>query len=940
MSFTNPNIYITTSGFWIRWTLVAFIFINILLLVYLIKNLKGKSITLIFTLDKSLLLPTLIYLSTIPIYMFRDTIGNGKASAIYKTAEHLNSIESLVVFVLIAVLIYGFIYKNSYTFINVYFRALADIEITYIISCYVTNQVKLDQWFNWFGVFLLGIIFVTLSKIKIKSTIANTPPINIHDAVVRYDSLFSARKYQANEIVNIITSDISEAGYSICVTGEWGTGKTSLINGVYNKAKQIDGISLYEIRINALELDDSISLINYFFIRIEEILKTNGIYTGIASEYKELLASISGTIISKNSTDFVLKKLNKGNSDYRENIKKLSKLIFDNLRKSRILIIIDDIERCSPEKAKSYLFLMKELATMNCCIAIFLADIDELKKTCTLDESFFEKFFNYTLSLVTVDFDEIISSLSEFSAEASDLCQEIKKILKQFDNSIEKAEKEPFLYIHNYQERQEYKENRIRSIKEDKERFILELSNPRRVRKVTEYYGSLILQVNQQQFNCSSEKAEAVSLFLKKVDYKKQLSLLSIIYGLYNSEFVWMQQNGIYNYIGDFSDRCKLAKSTNEKIHSLDSLIENEWCFLRQHSSDFKIQEALRFVNCVLIEIGELVNISNGYNSFEEKRISTIKSGKLPNDKSFPDLVEMIYTATYNNMQQREDFIKRVFKLFAKDIGTKAVDDSFKLFENNGIRNFFSSETPVLQIFSEIFCTDTCRLANPERIKNSFISFAQVYLWRNVTICSRYFLPVSFPERVSNETWNNASEKVLAHGNCKDMLNAYCETCESYLEFSDGKPNIDAIQRLKYIIAKVSEKYSELEMAGCLDVLQVHEDVEKLVKEITYLFEIEKFLNKCSETAEQDTFNLRGLSINDLSQSICTLHSELCEEIDYNRNHDIQGLLQFVCSNECSITQDAYEKLNSMVEKYCVKHNPIASWRQMLIYIKTRKIKD
>ncbi len=816
---------------------------------------------------------------------------------------------------------------------------LAVIEITYIISCYVTNQVKLDQWFNWFGEFLLGIIFVVLSKVKIKFAKANTPLKNIHDAVDRYDSLFSARKYQANEIVNIITSDISESGYSICVTGEWGTGKTSLINGVYNKAKQIDGFSLYEIRINSLELDDSISLINYFFIRIEEILKTNGIYTGIASEYKELLASISGTIVSKNASDFVLKKLNKGNSDYRENIKKLSKLIFDNLRKSRILIIIDDIERCSPEKAKSYLFLMKEFAMMNCCIAIFLADIDELKKACTLDESFFEKFFNLTISLVTVDIDEIISNLGEISAEASDLRQEIIKILKQFDISIEKAEKELFLYVQN-QERQEYKENRIRSIKEDKERFILELSNPRRVRKVTEYYERLILQVNQQQFNCSSDKTEAVSFFLKKVDYKKQLSLLSIIYGFYNSEFIWMQKNGIYSYIGDFSDRCKITEFTNEKIHSVDSLIENEWCFLRQHSSDFRIQEALRFVNCVLIEIDELVNISNGFNSLEEKRISIIKSGKLPNDISFPDLVEMIYTATYNNMQQREDFIKRVFKLFAKDIGTKSVDDSFKLFENNGIRNLFSSETPVLQMFSEIFCTDICRLANPERTKSSFISFAKVYMWRNVNICSRYFLPVSSSERVSNETWNNASEKVLAHDICKDMLNAYCETCESILEFSDRKPNIDAIQRTKDIIAKVSEKYSELEMAGCLDVSQFHEDVEKLVKEITYLFKIEQFINKCSKIAEQDMFNLRGLAIDDLSQSIDILYSKLCEEINYNRNHDIQGLLQFVCSNECSITQEAYEKLNSMVEKYCVKHNPIASWRQMLIFIKTSKIKN
>lgn len=938
MSFTNPNIYVTTNGFWIRWTLVAFICINILLAIYLIKSLKEKSIILTLTMEKSLLLPTLIYLSTIFIYLFKDIIGNGNNSAIYKTAEHLNTIESLVVFALIAVLIYGFVYKNAFTFIVVYFRALAAVEITYIISYYITNQVKLEYWFNWFGVILLGIIFIVLSKIKIESAKSNTPTQNIHDAVDRYDLLFPSRKNQADEIVNIITSDISESGYSICVTGEWGTGKTSLINGIYNKAKQIDSISLYEIRINALELDDSVSLINYFFTRIEEILKSNGIYTGIASEYKELLASISGTVVSENATDFVSKKINKGNSDYRENIKTLSNLIFGYLSKSRILIIIDDIERCSPEKAKSYLFLMKELATMNCCIAIFLADIDELKKTCALDEPFFEKFFNCTIHLVTVNYNEIISSLEEISAEASDLSQEIQKILKRFDKTIAKTEKELFLYIGDYQERQKYKEQRINSIKEDKELFTLELSNPRRVRKAVEYYERLILQINQHTINLSSERYEAVRMFLKKVDYKKHLTLLSIIYGLYNSEFSWIQQNGIYSYIGNFSSRCKLAESTKDKIHQVDSLIENEWCFLGQYSNDFRIQEALRFVSCILTDISELVNISNGYNSLEEKRISFINNGKLPNDIAFPDLVEMIYTATYNKFQQREELVEKVFNLLRQSIGTNSVDDAFALFENSGIKNVFSSEIPVLKMFLEIFCSDNCLLTNPKRVSNSFNSFAEIYLWRNCTNFSRYFFPVSSPDSVSYENWNNASEKVLSHKKCKDMLNAYCKTCESYLNFPCKNKDIDAISRLKGIIKKVDEMYSKLEMAGCSDVLYVRESVEKSVAEIICLFKIERFINKCSVTAEQNTFKIQGLSADTLSYSIDTLISELCKEIDYKRNQDIEGLLQFVCSNGNKITLDEYVKLNSIVEKYCTKHNPVASWRQMLIYIKTNKI--
>jgi len=282
--------------------------------------------------------------------------------------------------------------------------------------------------------------------------------------------------------------------------------------------------------------------------------------------------------------------------------------------------------------------------------------------------------------------------------------------------------------------------------------------------------------------------------------------------------------------------------------------------------------------------------------------------------------------------------IKNVFDLYAQGIETNTVDASFELFSNNVARNSFSNETPVMKMFADIFCTDNCRLGNPEIIRKRFISFVDGYLWRNLTIFSRYFLPVSSPERVSYEAWNNVSEKVLSRGNCEDMLNAYCEICESHLDFSNDTLDIGAISRLKNIIDKVSTKYSELEIAECTDVLLAHKTVIELMAEITYIFKIEQFINKCSIAEEQSSFNIRGLSSDTLSIAIEKLNRELCGSIEYGRNSDIQGLLQFVCGNEGSITPNDYEKLNRIVEKFSKDNNPVASLRQMLIYIKEHRV--
>ena len=269
MKFINPNIHFTGNGFWIRWTLIAFIIIIVSVIVIgFFKRLKVDFEKLKVSCKKFLLL-LLVYLSTIPIYIFRDFLGDCGNSVIYKVAESLNNIESLVIVVLVGTFIYGCMYKNFHTFINFYIKVLATLELTYIIAYYITNQVALEWWFNWMGVFLLGIVFILLYIIEIKALPTSTSFTNPYNAINEYDNLYSLRKYQADNIISIIKSKISDSGYSICINGEWGSGKTSLINGVMDKVRDDTKVNVYEIRINAMELDNSTAMMKYLFAQME-----------------------------------------------------------------------------------------------------------------------------------------------------------------------------------------------------------------------------------------------------------------------------------------------------------------------------------------------------------------------------------------------------------------------------------------------------------------------------------------------------------------------------------------------------------------------------------------------------------------------------------------------------------------------------------------------
>lgn len=57
--------------------------------------------------------------------------------------------------------------------------------------------------------------------------------------------------------------------------------------------------------------------------------------------------------------------------DYRNIISEIDEILHEALPESKIVIIVDDIERCSDNNTRQILFFIKEVATMIGCISLF-----------------------------------------------------------------------------------------------------------------------------------------------------------------------------------------------------------------------------------------------------------------------------------------------------------------------------------------------------------------------------------------------------------------------------------------------------------------------------------------------------------------------------------------------------------------------------------------
>lgn len=342
------------------------------------------------------------------------------------------SMEPLISLVMVVLAVGAFWIQGSQReYLNVLNATMRILIFVSVASSFLVNQWNPWKWYNVLWVLTMGGLLLWLKLLSLNKAEGKKTPSNLFDAVTTYDDLFPLRKNQADELCRIMQNQDSR-GISICVTGPWGIGKTSLVEGACDHLRKLQNTSgnnvdnqttdvvdseaaHYEfIFIRALELDSLSSLFHYLFSRIREILKNRGAYVGPGSEYRRLIASAGGVISNQEWSTVLEKQLFTSEDDYRSQRNRLESLMEKALGKNKLIIIVDDIERCAPEKAREFLYFIKEIATMRCCISIFITDDSHLLAPDNAKDDqtvFWDKFFNYHISVGIVSSIDLLKQL-------------------------------------------------------------------------------------------------------------------------------------------------------------------------------------------------------------------------------------------------------------------------------------------------------------------------------------------------------------------------------------------------------------------------------------------------------------------------------------------------------------------------------------------------
>lgn len=473
-----------------------------------------------------------------------------------------------------------------------------------------------------------------------------------YNPVEDIDLLFPQHKSQAEYISRIIR-DSSSDPFSICLSGKWGMGKTSVIKGAIDKMRK-DGNDNAFIWINALELDDKKSLLTYFLSQIKKKLQEKGVYVGIGSEYKDFVASLTGIITNNTVGSLLQKKLSQYNDDYRQQKESLEEVLASAFENGKLVVVVDDIERCTKEIARDYLFLIKEVATMRNCVSIFITDyhmLNDLVSECDdLDEvdidrnnpignnptdTFLDKFFNYKIDL-TDESPEIIMSFydNHFNNDPTfesiyDLCGMspstwYRNVIAKISAKIQMQEKE-YRNLHLSKEDTDIIKKRMHKQMACRSIIVNRLQIPRNVVKFYVAFKDNVQYCHQQLLQDAPEsEKEKINKYIRDRNICQILFLLSFAKVCTPVEYQQIVKTGA-TYIetpiyGDpVEDNCERQLLQ----YLLSETVLNDYDDLRKLNSYLRA-ETRTFIDAFVKQDVELSQLVNPFTTQDEKWIKAI----------------------------------------------------------------------------------------------------------------------------------------------------------------------------------------------------------------------------------------------------------------------------------------------------------------------------
>lgn len=339
---------------------------------------------------------------------------------------------AMVIFFIGTVLFLLGLYPDiGYDYFNLLiFAALSAFLILYLLGLFIKyrkiiaifiNHIKHMQYIIYFELFLLSMtgnlqlleflaalnVIWSLESLKLlydlsiqKKEYAKKDSLSEDDCPTAL--LYPSRKPQLENFC-LALKKVSDEPYAVMISGAWGVGKTSFVKALEKELHEDTFIWLEtggEKSVSEIMDELSQKLINVLRAKKVYLEDTDIIdryfqaFSGIMAEggwkFLDKIASIYHT----DSPDFSTKKyLNR----------KLAAL------KSKVYLIVDDLDRCSEEYKSKMFKVIRESTQLTNCKTIFLANREAFLDK-ERDNQYIEKYISYQLELLPVAYSEIVNA--------------------------------------------------------------------------------------------------------------------------------------------------------------------------------------------------------------------------------------------------------------------------------------------------------------------------------------------------------------------------------------------------------------------------------------------------------------------------------------------------------------------------------------------------
>ena len=726
------------------------------------------------------------------------------------------------------------------------------------------GQLDYTYWKNFVIIICswgINVLFFLVKIVPVQGNTYNPERFDLipYGAVNSPNDLFPSHKNQAEAIAEIISTSSSEP-FSICLSGEWGTGKTSVINGAISLLQNNDNAPYDVIHINALELDNKKTVLTYLLTKIRENLKARGVYVGINSEYKEFVSSFTGSLTSEAMGTLLQSQLS-NDEDYRAQKKNLEEIFELVYRNGKLVVIVDDIERCDKNTAREYLFLIKEVATMKGCVSVFVTDYNMLNGivsndgTTTSSPDFLNKFFNYKIDLLEEQPSDILAFYDGYFNQNDPSFWAIYKLICKSPSTwykeaiaglranlqeLEDDEKR----CHYSQEDRKIKAHQVQQQKDCLMLFTRLLKNPRNVAKFYNVFRNHVRTCGKSLV--LSSNSNEVTKYISSRNIGQVLYLLSFMEVFLPNEHKQLKKHGS-QYIDPPLYGAITIEDLNKRlvVELAQGLIFGG--YFKYGRVDGYIKADIRkFIKHYLAGNTNLHQLLNPFTSQEEEYLSAISQNDRPFiETHWLEMMMMVLQSVpskengiTNNWRNDKFRFLLDFAASQAKSGNWTSDNLFSVFDSKlHSERYWAEGTGLMQIFLEHLENHPVYARPSKEKKEDFHEFISRYAYTRFGTVHKlmYYL---IPLNVDTDQLKNIHENLLNSNNtlsqniqrflkkAATIIPEYsCSSEDWYINLVELTDKINAL-----LVSQGIDKYSDVkhDVAHMMDTLKEFQCLEKV----------------------------------------------------------------------------------------------------------------